>query len=71
MNDKQGAVYGYIKPANGWVNSTSPNGSVTASPGMAQERFGSSIAASGKTFVIGAPYDGGDLQGAVYIFAAQ
>jgi hypothetical protein len=70
-NDEQGAVYGYTKPASGWVNSTSPNGSVTAKPGMAQERFGDSIATSGKTFVVGAPYDGGALQGAVYIFAVQ
>jgi hypothetical protein len=67
----QGSLYGYVKPSTGWANSNTPNGFVTASPGEAQEEFGSSVAVSGKTFVVGAPHDGDALQGAAYIFALQ
>jgi hypothetical protein len=67
----QGAIFGYVKPAGGWVTTSKPNGSVIASDGGAKEGFGASLAVSGTTMVVGAPDKGGDLQGAVYIFAAQ
>jgi hypothetical protein len=69
-NSDQGAVFGYVEPAKGWQSTTSPNASVTAQSGVADERFGSALAISGNTFVVGAPYYNG-LIGAVYIFAAQ
>jgi hypothetical protein len=70
-NDEQGAAFGYVKPARGWANTSQPNVSVTGHDGGATDRFGHSIAISGNNAVIGAPYHGGDLQGAVYIFAEQ
>jgi hypothetical protein len=70
-NNMQGAVFGYAKPAGGWANTSQPNGSVTGHDGQAGDRFGRSMAVSGNNSVIGAPYHGGALQGAVYIFAAQ
>jgi hypothetical protein len=68
---EQGAVFAYVKPTTGWANSKAPNGSVTASYDESEDRFGDAIAISGTNVVIGAPYQGGGLQGAVYIFAAQ
>jgi hypothetical protein len=44
---------------------------VIASDGGAKDGFGASLAVSGTTMVVGSPDKGGDLQGAVYIFAAQ
>jgi hypothetical protein len=67
----QGAIFGYVESAKGWVNTSKPNGSVIASDGGADEGFGASLAVSGTTMVVGAPDKGGDLQGAVYILAAQ
>jgi hypothetical protein len=67
----QGAVFGYVRPAGGWVNTSKPNASVIASDGGAKEGFGASLAVSGTTMVVGAPDKGGELQGAVYIFQVQ
>jgi hypothetical protein len=67
-NNMQGAVFGYVKPTGGWADTSQPNGSVTGHDGGAMDRFGHSIAISGNSAVIGAPYHGGELQGAVYIF---
>ncbi len=64
-------IFGYVKPAGGWVNTPKPIGSVIASDGAADEGFGASLAVSGTTMVVGAPNKGGELQGAVYIFAEQ
>jgi hypothetical protein len=71
QNMEQGAVFAYVKPTTGWANSMAPNGSVTASYDESEDRFGDSIAISGTNVVIGAPFQGGDLQGAVYIFGEQ
>jgi hypothetical protein len=67
----QGAVFGYVRPAGGWVNTSKPAGSVIASDGGPKEGFGASLAVGGTNMVVGAPDKGGALQGAVYIFAAQ
>lgn len=67
----QGSVVGYLKPPSGWKNTSIPTGSGTASDGQAQERFGTSMAISGNTVLVGAPYYGDSLQGAVYIFSLQ
>lgn len=69
-NNQQGAVFGYIKPATGWRNTSTSNVSVTAQNGQAKESFGDTLAVSGKKFIVGAPdYNG--LVGAAYIFQAQ
>ncbi len=69
-NSKQGSVIGYLKPAGGWKNTTSPSGAASAFDGQAGEQFGSSVAISGNNVIVGAPnYDG--LIGAAYIFSLQ
>lgn len=67
----QGAVFGYLEPAGGWVNTSMPNGSVIASDGEVGDGFGFSLAVSGSSMVVGAPTKGGGLQGTVYVFAVE
>ena len=67
----QGAVFAYLKPPGGWVNTDTPNLSVTGSDSTAKDEFGFSVALSGNTAVIGAPYhavNGNGDQGAAYVF---
>jgi FG-GAP repeat len=52
--NSQGAVYGFIEPQGGWKNSTE-SFTLTASDGAAGDIFGSSVAFSNKTIVVGAP----------------
>ncbi len=73
-NNMQGAVFGYLEPPAGWVNSSKPVGSVTSSDGVADDLFGDAIAVSGTLAVIGAPLhdiNGQTNQGAAYIFGEQ
>jgi hypothetical protein len=73
-NADQGAVFGYLKPAGGWVNTSTPNLSVTGSDSTANDEFGDSVALSGRTAVIGAPFhafNGNAEQGAAYVFGEQ
>jgi hypothetical protein len=73
-NNMQGAVFGYLKPPSGWVNSSTPEGSVTSSDGAAGDLFGDAIAVSGNVAVIGAPHhtvNGNGDAGAAYIFGEQ
>lgn len=72
QNYEQGAVFGYVKPASGWANTSQPNGSVTGHDSQAMNKFGQSIAISGNNAVIGVPdYYNGVEEGAVYIFEAR
>lgn len=69
-NPHQGAAYVFVKPANGWKNMTQ-NAKLTASDGYVGDDFGASVAISGNTVVVGAPYAsiGSDFQqGAAYVF---
>jgi hypothetical protein len=73
-NADQGAVFGYLKPPGGWVDTSMPNLSVTGSDSTASDEFGYSVALSGKTAVVGAPFhavNGNAEQGAAYVFAAR
>lgn len=73
-NADQGAVFGYLRPPGGWVDTSMPNLSVTGSDSTANDEFGYSVALSGKTAVVGAPFhavNGNAEQGAAYIFGAQ
>jgi len=71
LNDTQGAVYVYTKPAGGWTNATQ-SAELTASGGAAADQLGSSVAISADTIAAGSPQRtvGGNAdQGAVYVFA--
>jgi hypothetical protein len=73
-NADQGAVFAYLKPPGGWVDTSMPNLSVTGSDSTTNDEFGYSVALSGKTAVIGAPFhavNGNVDQGAAYVFGAK
>ena len=53
-NTMQGAAYVFTEPGSGWANMTQ-TAKLTASDGAAYDAFGSSVAISGKTVVVGAP----------------
>ena len=67
----QGSAYVFVKPAGGWSGTLTHNAKLTASDGAAIDIFGSSVAVSGDTVVVGA---GGDdigakgNQGSAYVF---
>ena len=66
----QGAVYVFIESAAGWTDMTQV-ATLTSSDGVADDGFGSSVAISGNTIVVGAPravVDGTDNLGAAYVF---
>lgn len=71
-NFQQGAAYLYVKPANGWKDTSTFNAKWTAADGAGGYAFGFSVAASGTTAVVGAPFTnlGSDTTkpGAAYVF---
>jgi FG-GAP repeat protein len=72
VNQYQGAVYEFVKPAKGWKNKSKPNTELTASDGAQGDQFGTSVAINNGTIVSGAPFAtvGSSLQqGAAYVFA--
>ena len=74
QNRDQGAVFGYLEPVGGWVNSSRPNISVTGSDSQANDFFGTSIAMSPTVAVIGADghtINGNPSQGAAYVFGQR
>src|SRR5262245_13692941 len=69
-NSEQGAAYVFVEPSAGWADATQ-TAKVTASDGAAGDRFGSSVAISGNTIVVGAPdatVGGNAFRGAAYVF---
>lgn len=68
-NTNQGSVYVFVRDKSGWNFQQV----LTALDGAAGDRFGSSVAISGDTAVIGAPNDNiaGPEQGSAYIFVRQ
>lgn len=69
-NHFQGAAYVFVKPASGWQDATE-TAKLTASDGAAGDAFGSSVAITGNTIVVGAPVatvNGNAAQGAAYVF---
>ena len=70
-NDAQGAVYVFSEPAaGGWMNATQ-TAELTAGDGLAGDRLGAAVAASGTTVAAGAPdrtVNGHAYEGAVYVF---
>jgi len=69
-NGGQGSAYVFVKPGTGWAD-MSETAKLTASDGLALDRFGSSVAISGDTVVAGADSDDTDFfaQGSAYLFA--
>lgn len=63
--DQQGAAYVFVKPMTGWANMTE-TARLMASDGVSPDRFGGSVAISGDTVVVGAPY--ATNGGAAYVF---
>lgn len=66
----QGSVYVFNRQGGIWVEEQK----LTASDGVAGDSFGWSVAISGSTIVVGAPFDdiGGNVnQGSVYVFNRQ
>jgi len=66
-NESQGSAYVFVKPAEGWVDTTE-TAKLTASDGAAEERFGVSVAVSGDTIVAGKFLGGNSRQGPAYVF---
>ena len=65
-----GAAYVFVKPVSGWTNMTQV-AKLTPSDGQSKDAFGSSVAISGSTIVVGAPcatINGNSCQGAAYVF---
>ena len=64
-----GSTYLFEKPASGWINMTQ-RAKLTASDAAAGDLFGSSVAISGDTIVIGAVFDndGGNYSGSAYLY---
>jgi hypothetical protein len=66
----EGAAYVFVKPAKGWSNMTEV-AQLTASDGAPSDYFGQSVAISGNTIVVGAPYHtvvASTEQGMAYVF---
>ena len=71
LGDNKGAAYIFVKPITGWVNTTE-NAKLLASDGWPNDLFGSSVAVSQDTVVVGASHaalgSSDSRQGAVYVF---
>ena len=79
-NFAQGAAYVFVEPSTGWADMIQ-TAKLTASDGMSNDQFGSSVSVSDGVVVVGAPYAGiantncsatGNVcfnQGAAYVYA--
>ncbi len=67
----QGTAYVFVMPASGWAGSLTKTAELAASNGAEGEELGGSVAVSGDTIVVGAPFQpvGSHAnQGAAYVF---
>lgn len=66
-----GAAYVFVKPVNGWVDSTE-SAKLTASDGQPGDAFGNSVSISNKTIAVGAFFatdsSGNSFAGKAYVF---
>jgi uncharacterized protein (DUF2345 family) len=70
-NSYQGAAYVFVKPGGGWASTSTFHAKLTASDGAGYDFFGTSVAISGDTVVVGAPdatIGSALYQGAAYVF---
>jgi hypothetical protein len=63
----QGA-YVYSKPAGGWQYTDEPTAILTPSDGTSNDHFAQSVAISGNTILVGAPYHPDFAPGAAYVY---
>ena len=63
-NSAQGAAYFFVRSGTTW----SQQAQLTATDGAADDNFGSAVALSGDTALVGSPYHGASAQGAAYVF---
>ena len=67
-DSSRGSAYVFVKSGSGWANATE-TAKLTASDGAANDVFGSSVAISGDTVVVGAPHlFGSSFPGSAYVF---
>jgi FG-GAP repeat protein len=68
-NFNQGAAYVFVKPASGWASMTQ-TAKLTSANGSGNDNFGTSVAVSGTTIVVGAPkaFIGFVEAGTAYVF---
>jgi uncharacterized protein (DUF2345 family) len=62
----KGSAYVFVEPGSGWANMTE-TAKLTASDGVAEDYFGTSVAIDGSTAVVGARGDDGH-KGSAYVF---
>ncbi|HKB72525.1 MAG TPA: FG-GAP repeat protein [Thermoanaerobaculia bacterium] len=62
------AAYVFVKPASGWADTTTFAAKLTASDGVTDDGFGSSVAILGDTVVVGATQFNIGSKGAAYVF---
>jgi len=69
-DDDSGSAYVFVRPVGGWTGALTENAKLTASDGVAGDRFGRRVAISGDTVVAGAPFDdeNGNSSGSAYVF---
>ncbi len=70
QNFQQGAAYAFVEPAAGWTDVTE-TAKLTAADGRSYDRFGTGVAASGDTIVVGAcqaTIGSHSNQGGAYVF---
>lgn len=65
-NPAQGAAYVFVKPRTGWTNMTQ-TAKLTASDGVSDAQFGTSVGISGDTVLVGAP-GASTIEGEAYVF---
>src|SRR5262249_36540339 len=62
------SAYVFVKPAGGWVTTSQPNATLTVSDENTVDHFAVSVAISGNTVVVGAPfYPDGVKPGAAFV----
>jgi len=54
---EQGAAYVFVEPPTGWATTSAFDAELTSSNGTYVDLFGVSVRVSGKTIVVGAPFD--------------
>lgn len=66
-SERQGAAYLFVHTETGWIE----RAEIAASDGASHDGFGSAVASSGDTLLVGAPYatiGSNEIQGAAYVF---
>ena len=70
-NNGPGKVYVFVKPASGWITTSTFKAELTASDGVAMDGFGGTLGISGNTVVVGSPQSNGTTgtgPGKAYVF---